>query len=212
MKFCLESPQCKRLVLACGHDSGYAPLLGQFAGEGAASRITLLEGSKFPLAIGQLGLETAKFGSLFHDVPVPAVLAAPTGPAWGRLARNGATPDCGSNTGSLIRPSIHEDPKAKWQRLGPIQYDERGRRVDRPLPVDDTVVESLKRGGLCYFLYLRGECKKLSNCPRDHRHKTLSDAEFDALWSLARQSRCWYGKNKGENCPDEKCVYGHGRS
>ena len=108
MKFYLESPQCRRLILACGHDSGYAPFLGQFFGEGFAGRITLLEGgSKFPPAIKQLGLETTSFSSLFHDV-VPAVLAVPTGPAWGRPARDGAAADCGNNTASSMRASIPE--------------------------------------------------------------------------------------------------------
>lgn len=124
--------------------------------------------------------------------------------------RNGATPDSGSNTGPSIRVAIREDPKAKWERLGPIQYDERGRRIDWPLPVDDAVAKSLKKEKLCFFLYLRGECK-LPRCQLHNRHKTLSDAEFDALWSLARQSQCYTSK-RGENCLDEKCVYGHGRS
>lgn len=93
------------------------------------------------------------------------------------------------------------------QRLGPILLDEAGKRYDRPLDVRWKLVGDLKSANLCNWLYLRGEC---SGCPRNHARAALSDQEFDALWFVARQGRCY--KDRKGGCPDPKCIYGHGQS
>jgi hypothetical protein len=226
IKFFLESFQCKHLVLACGHDSGYAPFLGQFVGDKqVAERITLLEGSAFPAAIRDLGLKKAQFSSVFNTVTQPAVSTGRPILAWGR----GGVIPTGSATltgrGAEVRgpkaigrrvPEIlfkgHHNHQAQSDRLGPVVTNTNGRRVDKPLQVDEVVVERLKRGVLCYYFFLRGECVS-EKCARNHVHRPLMDNEFDALWWLARQGQCSKGRkanrDTGSDCSDEMCIYGH---
>lgn len=222
IKFFLESFQCKHLVLACGHDSGYAPFLGQFVGDKhVAERITLLEGSPFPAAIKDLGLKKTQFSSVFSMVTQPSLAR----PAWGRgvvmstVAESFA--DHGSNTGRpvAVGPVVPKTPlagchkpQAQSGRLGPVLRDQDGRRVDRPLQVNQEVLERIKKGGLCYYLFLRGDCVS-PMCKRNHVHRALTDEEFDALCYLARQGRCHQNlkadRGLGIDCSDVLCVYSH---
>ncbi|KAK1240176.1 hypothetical protein MKX08_007618 [Trichoderma sp. CBMAI-0020] len=72
IKFFVDSPQCKHLVVACGHDTGYAPFLGQFVGDKqVAERITLLEGTPLPAVIQHLGLKKTRFTSVFNETLRP---------------------------------------------------------------------------------------------------------------------------------------------
>jgi hypothetical protein len=201
-------------VLACGHDSGYAPFLGQFVGDKQlAERITLLEGSPFPAAISGLGLKSTQFNSVFNAVPPPPpVSAGLVGPTRGRGVAStvaGTLTDRGSNAG---RPMGFRNPQARSDRLGPVLTDQAGHRVDRPLRVNEAVVENLKKGSLCYHYFLRGDCV-LPTCRQNHVHPPLTDEEFDALWSLARQGRCFKSRkadrDPGDDCSDAKCVYSH---
>jgi hypothetical protein len=214
-------------VLGCGHDSGYAPFLGQFVGQKhVAERITLLEGGPFPSAISNLGLQKVKFGSVFNKVTRPALSAGLSGSA---LRCNMPTmpqrpPDHGNyfsrpmavGRGVLGEPETpkksYHNPFAQISRLGPVSTDKSGLRVDRSLDVDQAVVETIKKRALCYYLFLRGECV-LSGCKRNHVHRPLTNEEFDALWSLARQSRCFKNRkadgDADKECSDAMCVYGH---
>jgi hypothetical protein len=175
-------------MLACCHDSGYAPFLGQFvADKSTLERITLLEGSPAPPSIKGLGFKkVTQFLSVFAFR--------------------------GSQNGTYSSPQgapkfFYVVPACQFERLGPMLVNNSGIRADRPLNVPQEVVERMKRLNLCHWLFLRGECR---GCPRNHRHQTLSDVEFDALWLTARQGRCF--KNKREGCSDPKCIYSHGPS
>ncbi len=226
-KFFLESFQCKHLVLACGHDAGYAPFLGQFAGDQqVADRITLLEVSPFPRAIRELGLKKTQFGSVFGRIAQPAVSSALVGPlTWGRVAavtaEAAATP-LASRRNSIERPvaaaaaaasppaspqTRRHSPQAESNRLGPVLVGEDGRRIDRRLHVNTAIVEKLRKVSLCYHLFLRGECV-MPKCPRTHWVRQLTNEEFDALWWLARQGQCYTSMN-GKECSDATCVYSH---
>lgn len=182
----------------------------------------MLEGSPFPPVIRNLGLKTTRFGSIFNEVPQPAS-AGSVGPwRWGgtptvagvpasRSINIGAPADSGVPSGRRSPPRGFHNSEAKVERLGPILRDEGGRRVDRPLQVDETVVETIRRKSLCYYLFLRGEC--VVKCSRNHEHNPLTDEEFDALWWLARQAQCFKSKKADRNatndCSDVRCVYGH---
>jgi hypothetical protein len=211
-------------VLACGHDSGYAPFLGQFVGDKqAAERITLLEGSPFPAVIRDLSLKRTRFDSVFNTIAQPVapgnLLRAP--PRRGTPSTMTTTLSShGDGSGSPIKgvPATKGSPLIKYHnalalsdRLGPVIKDQEGRRIDRPLQVDPEVMEELRTQDLCYRLFLRGKCA-LGKCQRCHVHQPLTSDEFDALWALARQCQCHKSRGarklSGE-CADVKCVYGH---
>jgi hypothetical protein len=213
-------------VLACGHDSGYAPFLGQFVGDKlVAERITLVEGSPFPLAIRDLGLKKTRFTSVFNTITQPAVSTELPGPTWGRsdvipavsAPFTGGIGDIGRPVATERRASevpykSYHNRHAQFVRLGPVLRDPSGHRVDKPLQVDEVVVDKIKKLCLCYYLFLRGECVS-EKCDRNHAYRPLTDHEFDALWRLARQGQCFKSRkaiqNGGIDCSDNMCVYGH---
>lgn len=185
LKFYAEIPQCKHIMLACCHDSGYAPFLGQFvADKSIEERITLLVGSPATPRIKQLGFKrVTHFRSVFTSA----------------VSQEGSnTPVQSAQAYSLPIPA------RQFEKLGPIMA-KNGRRVDSPLSVEQQLAERVKRLGLCSWLFLRGECR---GCHRNHQHPLLSDEEFDALWYISRQGRCY--KDQRDGCLDPKCIYGHG--
>lgn len=221
----MDSYQCKHLIVACGHDTGYAPFLGQFvADKEVAQRITLLEGSPLPTVIKSLGLKTTRFLSVFNDVSQTTASPVSAGQAWGRASPGMANGQRANTAGgsmavsmessSAVGASVHRISAAHSDRLGPVLNDDDGFRVDKPLQVDKTVVERIRKGKLCHFLYLRGECS-LHSCKSNHNYRPLSEDEFDALWSLARLGRCRKSqkadRNPQDDCSDALCVYGHRR-
>lgn len=172
-------------MLACCHDSGYAPFLGQFvADKSIEERITLLVGSPATPRIKQLGFKrVTHFRSVFTSA----------------VSQEGSnTPVQSAQAYSLPIPA------RQFEKLGPIMA-KNGRRVDSPLSVEQQLAERVKRLGLCSWLFLRGECR---GCHRNHQHPLLSDEEFDALWYISRQGRCY--KDQRDGCLDPKCIYGHG--
>ncbi|KAM0452695.1 hypothetical protein ACHAPV_009314 [Trichoderma viride] len=213
IKFFADSPQCKHLVVACGHDTGYAPFLGQFVGDKqVAERITLLEGTPLPAVIKNLGLKKTRFTSVFNEVTQPVESSRSVGSSWSSVAEANRPTDSEPRWSVPVAPlSGYRNPKAKADRLGPIMTDDSGRRVDRPLQVKAAIVERIKIKSLCYYLFLRGECV-MSSCFRNHFHQPLSNEEFDALWSLSRQNGCYTHRKAdrtGSDCSDVMCVYGH---
>src|SRR3954462_8647071 len=112
-------------MLACCHDSGYAPFLGQFvADKSTLERITLLEGSPAPPSIKGLGFKkVTQFLSVFAFR--------------------------GSQSGTYSSPQgvpkySYLVPPSQLERLGPIWVNGSGIRVDRPLRVQPDVVERMK--------------------------------------------------------------------
>lgn len=218
MKFFLGSSRCQHIVVACGYDTGYAPFLGQLVGDKEiANRITLLEGPPFPPAIRKLGLKTARFSSVFQEA---THLAHGQGSIVSDVNTISAVrPPFGTERG-LVAPvktlfSSWRNGKAQLWRLAPVVRNEAGRRVDKALVVDDSTVERIQGKNLCFFLFLRGECKMKNGCRRNHEHQELTDNEFDALWYVARKGRCKKSQKAdagGVDCSDERCVYGHGNA
>lgn len=106
----------------------------------------------------------------------------------------------------------YHNPLAQKSRLGPVLTDQSGRRVDKLMEVNQAIVERMKKGHLCYYLFLRGECVS-PGCARNHVHRALTDEEFDALWLLARQGRCYKNRkadrDADNDCSDAICIYGH---
>lgn len=212
-------------MVACGHDTGYAPFLGQFAANRrVAERITLLEGgSPFPIEIKSLGFRTTRFVSLFNEQAQPATWASSARPTMGR-----ETAETNSKGNSNVEGPVavvsrqvmgSRTPSGRLHklevqsgRLGPVLKDEKGWRIDKPLSVGAAVVDRIKKAHLCNFLYLRGECAK--SCQRNHDYRPLSDEEYDALWLLARQGWCYVSRKAGQDvnndCSDAMCIYGHG--
>jgi hypothetical protein len=213
-------------LLACGHDSGYAPFLGQFVGDKqVAERITLLEGSLFPAAIRDLGLKKTRFTSVFNTITQPAMLNGLQGPSPGpgdvMSTVSAPLANGGKDVGRPMAMSqkVLEKPfkayynrQAQSDRLEPVSTDLSGRRVDKSLSVDEVVLRRIKKGVLCYYFFLRGECVS-GKCDRNHAYRLLTDDEFDALWWLARQGLCYKSRkatgNGSKDCSDNRCIYGH---
>jgi hypothetical protein len=193
VKFYIESLQCNHIVLGCCHDSGYAPFLGQFVADNSASeRITLLEGSPFPPSIKALGFKrTTRFQTVFTGAWAPCL---------NRILSSSSSP--------LTLPPVFSIKGVQSERLGPVVVNSIGLRYDRPLHAKQALVERLKKANLCQWLFLRGECV---GCGHNHGYCPLTDAEFDALWVLARQGRCFKDR-KGDSCSDPKCIYGHAKA
>lgn len=224
----MHSYQCKHLVLACGHDSGYAPFLGQFAADSQFSgRMTLLQGlSPFPSEISNLGFKTTRFTSIFNEQTPPATWANRAGAASRgqdiiRTTAEGNTRINGVVAATMAPTLTHREsgrgwvrPEVQSERLGPVVKDQNGWRIDKPLSVNSETLEKMKKKNLCYFLFLRGECI-LRSCSRYHHHATLSPTEYDALWTLARHGKCYAraraGQDNRQDCSDAMCVYSHGR-
>lgn len=190
LSFYFGNSQCRHIILGCCHDSGYAPALGEFAAEQSSrDRITLLRGGNIHPRIQALGFtKNLQLGSVFalQEVTVPSLpdKVTPTPPSrrfWNPLI----TPD----------------------RLGPVQRNKAGQRVDKALNVslDSKLVTSLRSANLCHYYYLRGEC---TGCSRNHSVSQLKPDEYDALWLLSRQGLC--GKTRrGQDCDEPKCIYSH---
>ena len=207
-------------MLACGHDGGYAPWLGQFVGDKqVAERMTLVEGSPFPTKMRNLGLKTTQFSSVFNNVTQSAIVARP---AWEQAVTSTVAEIAGERSSDPRGPTktaavelggpAGQNLRAQSNRLGPMLTGQDGRRMDKPLHVDKAAADRIKRGSLCYYFYLRGKC--VMNCPRNHVHRPLSNEEFDALWDQARQGRCSTSRKVdregGDDCSDMMCIYGHG--
>ena len=187
MKFHVESWQCKQVLLACCYDAGYVPFLGQFAADKKlSSRITILQGDP----------PSSKIAADFKKLHISNVFAAkqslmaiPTAPSQLQVA------------------PLNVYHSGKSQRFGPILRNAEGKRVDRSLSVDQDLVNRLEKFGLCYYLFLRGECRD-NMCKRNHQRRPLDDREWNALWLLARKGRCFKAR-RDIFCDDAMCVYSH---
>ncbi|KAK8006948.1 hypothetical protein PG989_000938 [Apiospora arundinis] len=223
ISFFVDSFQCKHLMLACGHDTGYAPFLGQFVGnKHVVERITLIKGrSQLPPDIQKLELKTTQFDAVFKGLSAIATFTQVAGTVWGHTP-NIFKPSAQLTQGEGLKdmkPRILKtqsgftNPAAQSSRLGPVIRDNKGHRVDKSLQPDRTVVDRIRRGKLCYSLYLRGECApEKDKCANNHVHRPLETVEFDALWWLARTQTCYanWKDRTGNGCADDRCIYGHG--
>ena len=85
-----------------------------------------------------------------------------------------------------------------------IYHNKYGQRVDAPLKVSHTIVNSLRARKLCNNYHLLGDCSAGDLCKHEHGNK-LSPQQLQALRYLARLNPCYYGLS----CDDEYCIAGH---
>lgn len=100
------------------------------------------------------------------------------------------------------------NPAPLSDRLGPVLFNEAGKRVDKKLKVnvESTYLEALRQNKFCHWYYLRGECD--GKCRKNHVPPPLDASSFDHLWYVSRGGLC-HKIRKGKDCDDAKCVYGH---
>lgn len=93
-------------------------------------------------------------------------------------------------------------------RLGPVLFNEAGKRVDKKLKikVKSGYPDVLRQYKLCQWFYLRGECDE--TCGKNHVPPPLNASSFDHLWYVSRCGLCNKFR-KGKICDDAKCIYGH---
>ncbi|KAK8057394.1 hypothetical protein PG996_011331 [Apiospora saccharicola] len=155
ISFFIDCYQCKHLMLACGHDNGYAPFLGHFvANKQVAERITLIKGrNQLPADIQKLEPKTAQFDTVFKGLdPVAATSPNVVGTVWGRttaalkpaahLTSTEEHPNDVAGQG-LGRPPISRAQSSMVPRLPPLIRDER--RSDKAPGMDQVVVERVRK-------------------------------------------------------------------
>lgn len=216
-KFFVDSPQCRHILLACCHDAGYAPMLGQYAAnQSVLGRVTLVEGSPLPARISALPFKRTRFTSVFSQGVAGDSGQSGSGSAAPRQSSSTSTTAAFlAGAGRRPTPQSYVSTLVQSERLGPVLKDDAGKRYDMPLDVSPAAVEIMRGAQLCYHFYLRGECSLRTNaCPRNHKWAApLTDEYFDALWYIVRQKPCFQekrSKNGEPGCCDEKCFYSHG--
>ena len=82
------------------------------------------------------------------------------------------------------------------------------RGLDKPIPVNQTVLETVKKRKentkLCNNHFLRGPCSKGDTCPFVHNYRPTAD-EINAIAWLSRLNPC----TVGQDCEADDCIYGH---
>ncbi|EPE33630.1 hypothetical protein GLAREA_06643 [Glarea lozoyensis ATCC 20868] len=203
----IDNIQCKHVILACGHDSGYAGALREYSNTTNGARISLLETEKMRHEITTLGFKsTTMFRSLFQNDYISAP-ALPRPELYSKKLAGPVLQQTGSGVGGLA-PVTEERLVANVARLGPVLFDSTGKRVDRPLSVDENLLKAMRKHDFCHWHYLRADCVK--PCVRRHDYRRpVSDKEFDAIWYLSRFGKCNKMRRMGGNCTDDKCIFGH---
>ena len=223
----ISNVHCEHVLLACCHDAGYIPVLRQYAAQDSArKRITLLSGGRLRSDMSDLGFPTTSiFQPLFSSsgslpltspksppaIPQLPVTAGPAfqKPATDQIAVHGRTLSNGNVDRETL--SLTEDkPVSMSGRLGPVLRNIDGKRIDKALHVDNSLVQALKIINLCHFHFLKTDCTMIeTSCKRNHNFpRPLPPGKFDALWCLSRQNVCNRTK-KGKVCEDDQCIYGH---
>ncbi len=184
------------MLLGVSHDSGYVPFLERFVADDAVQhRVTLLDGYQVSAAIRNLGFKkTVSFPSVFAPALTPTTQN-------GNHQVQSPTPAPANRATKRQYRSSAVDPS----KLGPVMKNEQGQRIDKPLEVNDGIVQAIQTKNLCMWLFLKGYC---AGCERNHAHPPLSKPEYNALWFVARRGKC-YQHRKGKDCNDPSCIYGH---
>ncbi|KAF2759137.1 hypothetical protein EJ05DRAFT_475366 [Pseudovirgaria hyperparasitica] len=133
--------------------------------------------------------------------PKPVPLAA--GAALAAITTIGIKTATGTQT--------YRNSQAHPERLGPPLYNKRGKRVDRLLSVNKEALDWVRKGNLCPYLFLRGECKEVGGpkCRKQHSCRPLDDKEWNALWLVTRTKECRAAESRDGVCRNPTCVFGH---
>ncbi|KAL8946065.1 MAG: hypothetical protein Q9222_007490 [Ikaeria aurantiellina] len=195
-EFYITNMQCKHVFLGVSHDSGYVPFLESFAAdELLQDRVTLLHGCQVHYAIQNVGFKR----QIHFDSVFGSGMASQSESESQRKSSTAGGKENPARRGPYTAPSVDSS------QLGPVIKDGTGRRVDKPLDVDQALVQTILKSNLCAWLFLKGFCK---GCERNHAHMPLNAKEYNALWFIARQGQC-YAYRKSGRCDDATCVYGH---
>jgi hypothetical protein len=201
----IDNIQCKHIILACGHDSGYAGALRPYATKASGlHQISLLATGTIRTEILNLGFKSTTMFMPLFQCGDKAVAGAGQAELWSAKLTSAVPNQLFSEPGS----SLVEKPIPNSRRLGLVLYGPDGKRVDRKLKVDKNLVNAMNHKGFCFRHYLRGDCVK----PCGHKHdypSPLNDKDFDAMWYLCRSlNKCRQMMNGG-NCRDDGCMFGH---
>ncbi|KAG0645059.1 hypothetical protein D0Z07_9098 [Hyphodiscus hymeniophilus] len=209
----IGNPQCQHMLLGCCNDAGYVPVLRPYVAQASISeRITLLSAGPVQAVMENLGFRiTPIFEPLFISRPPlrapPSNLPGENGSQSVKVTQPIVDSILASSSSSSS--PVPEKPVKNCGRLRPIIRNGVGKRIDKPLSVDQKLVQTISKRNLCYWHYLRADCMTAS-CSRKHEYpRPLSPGEYDALWHVARQGMCYRLRN-GVDCTDDQCLYGHG--
>jgi len=172
-------------------------------------RTTTIFGSLFSPSESSSSASSAKTSRLEPQLPVNEAGPAPPAPASSQGRLHGRTLSNGKIIEEILSPT-EEKPASNSGRLGPVLRSSDGKRIDKPLWVDNNIIQALLVADLCHWHYLRADCKmEGKSCKYNHKFpKPLGSKQFDALWSLSRKNACRRDK-KGKICEDDQCIYGH---
>jgi hypothetical protein len=151
--------------------------------------------------------------SIFEPLFTPTILSP--GPSFSTHGRNGPqSPTSVQQAVDAIVASSSSTPEkslSNSNRLGPIIRNSAGKRIDKSLNVNESLVNVMKKHNLCSWHYLRADCT-MASCSRNYKYpRPLSLTEFDAQWCISRQGMCFHLR-KGADRDDDQCMYGHGIS
>ena len=176
--------------------------------------MTLLSAGVVRPDIDDLGFRTTRtFDSLFGHSRAPRVRSTATN------GKNVQMPpvtvqqivDLITGTPPYPQKNLVCNPVSNSGRLRPVIRDSSGKRIDKKLSVEESLIQAMKKRNLCSWHYLHADCLAIS-CKRNHSYpRPLSPAEYDAQWCIARLGLC-YRLRKGGNCDDDQCMYSHGPS
>jgi hypothetical protein len=184
------------------------PVLRQYAAQQSSSeRITLISSGVVRSEMSGLGFRATH---IFEPLFAPGALRQT--PASAHVKKTTPSPATFQQTVDMIVRSASpkaEKPVYNCGQLRPIIRNKDGKRVDKVLSVEESVVKRVKKHNLCSWHYLRADCV-VKSCSRNHQYaRPLSMAEYDAQWLVARQGHC-HQMRKGKDCNDDQCIYGHG--
>lgn len=111
-----------------------------------------------------------------------------------------------ATTAALAKAEVSDDvvtSKKDLQSEGIVPVNSKGQRVDMPIKVSQTMVNSLKGRKWCNSHYLLGYCG-YSNCLYEH-NVVLNETQKNALRTMARQAPCIMMLD----CEDPECYFGH---
>ncbi|KAL8951514.1 MAG: hypothetical protein Q9222_002517 [Ikaeria aurantiellina] len=202
----INNAHCKHVIFGGSADNGYARLLSPHTGDNSTSKkITMLQGPPFASELAPIAkqLKQCSFPKVFRGTKIPArkVSFSTTPP---RSMSPGVTSYASTAaTARFEDASTPLSPKVIAQPAGKVAQNSKGQRVDRPIKVSQTTIQSIKGRRWCNSHHLLGYCG-FENCSYEHNAQ-LTDAQKNALRTLTRQLPC----SIGLDCDDPDCYFGH---
>ncbi|KAL8708998.1 MAG: hypothetical protein Q9220_006207 [cf. Caloplaca sp. 1 TL-2023] len=202
----IHNVHCKHIIFGGSADNGYARLLSPYTGDLSISkRITMLRGPPFASELVPIAkkLKECSFPQVFRGSKIPARKVS-----FSTTPPRSMSPAITSYASTVATPKNDEastalSPKTAVQPEGKIAHNSKGQRVDRPIKVSQTTVQSIKGKRWCNNHYLLGYCG-FDYCSYEHDVQ-LTEHQKNALRTLTRQLPC----SVGLECDDPDCYFGH---